>query len=494
MSRNKPFLFVVLLAFALLSSCSGAPGGGCIENCSTGSGTLSVTLLATPLTPPAGTNLLSFATTVNEVSFTPSTGTALNISPSPAFIIDLTQLQSDSLFLGKLTSVPAGTYTVSVSLGAPILYYCKQPNGGTPGCVAGTVAKFTGSAQTPVITSTFTVTSNQSAGIALNFNLQNALTVNASQVVTGVDFTAANALTFKTLPNASTSLAAGQLDFVEDITGVVTAATSPNITIKTAAHGSLTVATNSSTVFPSSSCSTATFACVVVGQVASIDAALNSDGTLTALEYDPLPLVSTTTGSDIIEGVVTAPATSSSQFQIVANNLTLANSGSLLSGSLSSILGSPVTVNLSNAGTFLVDSRGLDTPTAAVSVFTASNDASILLPGQTVAIHATSFVAASGNTPASVGADALMLRYSRVTASISAVNGSQLILQNLPLFYGVSSPQLVQLTSGSAPTSPSTNYDGATPGSVPVGTVSIRALYLGSNAAWAFTAAKVRVP
>jgi hypothetical protein len=451
---------------------------------------------ATPLTPPPGTNILSFTASINEVSLTPTTGTAQNLSPTAPFDVDFTQLQSDSVFLGKLTSVPVGTYTVSVSLSAPVLYYCTQPNPGTPGCVAGSIAKFTGASQVPVITSTLTLTANQQAGIALNFNLQNALTVNASQAVTAINFTLANALTFNTLPGASTSLAAGHLDFIEDLTGVVTAATSPNITISTATRGALTVATTSNTVYSPAVCSTnPTFAgCVVVGQVASIDAALNSDGTLTALEYDPLPLTPTTAGSDIIEGVVTATPASNTQFQIVANNLVFANSGSLIRGSLNSILGAPITVNLGAVNSFLVDSRGLDTPSAAVSVFTGSNNASILLPGQTVAVHINAFTAAAGNTPATATADALMLRFSRVSASISTVNGSQITLQNLPPFYGITSPQLAQLSAGNAPTSPSTNFDGTVSGSIPLGPVSIRALYLGSNAAWAFTAAKVRIP
>jgi hypothetical protein len=62
----------------------------------------------------------------------------------------------------------------------------------------------------------------------------------------------------------------------------------------------------------------------------------------------------------------------------------------------------------------------------------------------------------------------------------------------LPALFGVSTPELVQLSTGS----PSTNYDGVTSASGLTSgeTVSIRALYFGTVSATPFSAAKVRLP
>ena len=105
---------------------------------------------------------------------------------------------------------------------------------------------------------------------------------------------------------------AGQLGFCgKDVTGVVTTinTTTQSVTVKTATRGSLTAIANSSTVF-SPNCTafnlSLTFAsCVVQGQVASLDMVLNTDGTFTLLEYDPLSTTTTArTGSKVL---VTAP-------------------------------------------------------------------------------------------------------------------------------------------------------------------------------------------
>src|SRR6267154_1833679 len=295
--RNVLASLLSISAISLVA-CSGPkypsppPGGG--------TATVSFTLTAAPLTPPPSTNLLSFIVDVNTITLTSSTGTNVNIPLNAAsFSVDLTQLQ------------------------------------GNIGCAPGSVTTISGgAAATPKITSApfpLTLTANQKTGLAINFNLGNALTVNTSQVVTAVNLAATNVLTAATLPSTATSLSPGQLDFVEDVTGIVTAANSvtQSVTVKTATRGSITAVANSSTVF-SPNCTAFLFSlafssCVVAGQVASIDTVLSSDGTFTLLEYDPL---STTTG-DWIEGIVSLTPTASTQFTVVTNDLVLATSGSV---------------------------------------------------------------------------------------------------------------------------------------------------------------------
>jgi hypothetical protein len=447
---------------------------------------------AVPLTPPAGTSILSLTATINGVSLVPSSGSAQNLNLPTPFEVDFTRIQSDSVLLGTLSAIPAGTYKITVSLSAPVLYYCTQPNPGTQGCLSGSVTKFTGAVSTPSVPNTITLSANQKTGLALIFNLQNAITTNASQAVTGINFAAANALTSISLPSSVNTLTAGQLDFVEDVTGVVSSATasSQTLTISTAARGPLTAVANSNTVY-SPNCAVASFSgCVKVGQVASVDAALNSNGTVSIIEFDPI----SSTSVDIVEGVVTSSPSSPTQFQLVANDLVFASSGSRISGSLSSLLGAPVNITLVAPVTpFTVDTKGLTTP---VSTFPGGTDTSVLLPGQTVAVTITSFTAASGNVLASASSNFLMLRFTRLSGNVQTAGGPVFSIQSLAPFFGQTTAEQVQLTLGTPP-SASTNFDGVNPSTTPLNagqTVSVRALYFGPTVTTPFSAAKVRVP
>ncbi len=490
------FAALLLLSVALVS-CSGSPKSPCTTNCVGGTATLSVTMTAAPLTPPPNTNLLSFIVDVNTITLTSSTGTNVNIPlNNTSFSVDLTKLQSDSAFLGTSATVPAGSYTsMSVSLSSPVVTFCTQTAGNT-GCASGSVTTISGATAAPKITTApfpLTLTANQKTGLAVTLNTGNALTVNTSQVVTAVNLGAANVLSANNLPSASSSLAAGHLDFVEDVTGVVTAvnAATQSVTVKTATRGSLTAIANSSTVF-SPNCtafnlSLSFSSCIVQGQVASLDTVLNSDGTFTLLEYDPL----STTTADWIEGIVTATASSPTQFTLVDNDLVLASSGSLIGSSAP--LGTQVKVTLASPKPFLVDTKGLTVP---VNNFTGT-DASILLPGQTLSVHVTAFTAAAGSTPATANVDTVYLRFTRVSGTVAAT-GTQASfnIQNPPSFFGITTQPVVEITQGAPPSIPATNFDGVTSATALSNpqTVSIRALYFGQGTSMPFSAAKVRVP
>jgi len=500
MKSLKTLVFLTLFTAMALSSCSGTKTA-CTSNC-TGSGTASVsaTLAAAPFTPPPGTNILSFAITLNGIFLTPTSGGSnVNIPLNGAtYVVDLTKLQSDSAFLGQvLASVPAGAYNkITVGVTAVVVTYCTQTSPGTAGCTAGTVAQVTQTASTPA-TSFFSLTlaSNQKTGVQIQFNFAKALTLSTTQpqVVSSVDLNAANVLTASALvptPTAS-SLATGQLDFVEDVTGLVTAATSTSVTIRTATHGSITATASSSTFF-SPNCTSfslpTTIGCAQVNQIADIDAALNADGTFTLLDYDPLDK----TATDWIEGVVTSVTSSSSQFQIVTNDLFQPTSGSLVGTNLP--LGAPVTINLATGATFGVDGKGLIVP-ADATTFSGSNDTTVLRPGQTVAVRVSSFTVAAGTTPASATVNLVELRFSRVTASVSSVGAPiSISIQSLPPFFGGTTAEIAELNTAVAPSSAPTNYDGVSDGTgLTVGDiVSIRALYFGSASAIPFTCAKVR--
>jgi hypothetical protein len=494
MNFRKTFASLLSLFAVGLVACSGKPNPPCTVNCTSGTASLSLTLTATPLTPPPNTNLLSFFVDINTITLTPATGTAVNIPLNATTIgVDLTRLQSDSIFLGTSATVPAGSYSsITVSISNPVVTFCTQTQGNT-GCAPNSVSTISGgAAAAPQITSApfpLTLSANQQTGLAINFNLSNAITVSATQpqVVTAVNLAATNVLSANALPSTANSLTSGQLDFVEDVTGIVTAvnSTTQSVTVQTAARGTLTAVANSSTVF-SPNCTAFNLnlsfsGCIVQGQVASLDTVLNSDGTFTLLEYDPL---ATATG-DWVEGVVTVIPSSSTQFQIITNDTVLATSNSKLGSNLA--LATPVNVTLVSPSPFLVDTKGLIVP---VTTF-GGTDASILLPGQTVAVHVTAFTAASG-TPATaaVSADALYLRFTRVTGSLTSSAAPNVSIQSLPSFLGISTQVQVQLSAGAV----NTNYDGvsSSAGLTSGQTASIRALYFGGSIVPAFSAAKVR--
>jgi uncharacterized protein DUF4382 len=500
MNRWKVLPFTLLLAALALASCSG-PKVPCTTNCvQQGTATVSATLAAVPLTPPPGANILSFMVTITAISLTPSSGgTAVSLTlPATSITVDLVKLQSDSAFVGQIVGkVPAATYNkISVSVSGVVVTYCTQTSPGTAGCSVGSIAQVTQAAVVPATSSfSMTLSNNQQAGVQIQFNLANSLTLSATQpqVVSAVDITASNALTASVLAPTSTtsSLASGQLDFVEDVTGLVTAATSTSVTIQTMTRGSITANSTSSTFF-SPNCTgfslPTTMACANVNQIASIDAALNADGTFTLLDYDPLD----TTATDWIEGVVTLVPTSLTQFQIVANDLFQPTSGSLIGTKLA--LGSTVTINLGTGVTFGVDTRGLIVP-ADATTFEGSNDTTVLRPGQTVAVRVSSFTAAVGSTPASATVSFVGLRFTRVTGNVSSVAApTSISIQSLPPFFGQTTTQVAELNTAAAPSTAPTNYDGVSDGTgLTVGnTVSIRALYFGTTSAMPFTCAKVR--
>jgi hypothetical protein len=485
MDRSKSvLLFLVLASPIFLTSCSGTPrgsgggGGG-------GSATLSLTLLATPPASQTAISFLSFSVDVTGVSLTPASGTAQVIPlNSSTYVVDLTKLESDSAFLGTSATVPAGSYTsVTVSFSNPVLWYCTLAAQGA-GCAAGSVAKITGGGTAAPIATSLTLASKQQTGLAVNFNLAHAITINTQGVPT-INLAASSVLSANSLPSTSTSLTTGQLDFVEDVTGVVTASSTAlqTVTVGTATRGGITAKAGTTTVF-SPNCATQNFSCVQPGQVASLDLALLADGTFSLLEYDPLAPAS----GDWIEGIVTTTPSSTTQFQIVANDLVVSSTNSLIASSASVLVGAPVQVTMVNPKVFSVDTRGLTIP---ATIF-GGTDVSILIPGQTVGVHVSSFTAASGTTQATANADTLILRFTRVTGTVTIATALTFSMQSLPPLFGLTAPVIVQLSSGS----PSTNYDGITSASgLTAGqTVSIRALYFGPVSATPFVAAKVRVP
>jgi len=414
--------------------------------------------------------------------------------------VDLSRLQSDTTLLAVSSSVPAGTYTnIVVSLSDPAVTYCTQTQGLT-GCKADSVVRLSGAPATPIIaTAPFPLVigggKNAGIAIAINVDIGKALAVDAqTQAITAVNLGAADVLTATILPSSANSLPPSALDFIEDVTGIVSAVdeSTQKVTLQTATKGPITaIASSSTSVSPN--CATfhlgTTFSCVKPGQVASLDTSLNPDGSLTLVQYDPLGI----TEADWIEGIVTLPPSSPTQFEVVTNDFVLATSNSLVQNNLS--LGDRVTVTLAGARPFQVDTKGLLVPSTP---FLGATDASVLAPGQTLSLHIVSFTPSTGAAEANATVDFVYLRFTRVTGSVnSSAPPNTFAMRSFPPFFGLSLPVTVQLSNGLT----ATNYDGVPAASEIVAgqTASIRALYFGpptgpTPTPTPFSAAKVRIP
>src|SRR5690348_9424683 len=339
MNRRKALSYTILPVALALASCSG-PQNRCTMNCNNGNATVSFTLVADTL--PANPSILSFKVSVTSVQIKPATGATITLTPATP-TIDLMRLQSDTALLGTLANVPAGTYTVQVSLSTPatgstIAFFNDTGatvKAGSTTCAVNTVcnAALTMNGSPTIASFTITVAANVNQGIELDFNLANAISI--SNGTLSVNFTPSapspGVLTAFTLPRTNANLGSGQLELIEDFTGVVSLNGSA-VTLTSPTRGPLTATAVSGTNFDpdptGTHCpkpTTMLSACVSGNQVASMDAILNSDGTFSIQEIEPL----VATQQDLVEGIVFA-INSLTQFGIVVTDKFQATTGSLI--------------------------------------------------------------------------------------------------------------------------------------------------------------------
>jgi hypothetical protein len=519
MKHTKSFLFATLATAMLLSACQdfkhgtvGGGGGGGTGGGGGGTTTANVSFVLVADTPPANLGLVSLKVVPTSITLTPSTGTAttFNINSGNGYSYDLVRLQSDSAFLGTVPSVPAGTYTsIAVTFsGAEIAFF----NGTgaaitnlTPSCAAGAVCIVTFPGPfTSTITSSVAIGAN--TGLGIDVNLANAASVTGSALtISFTNSTTTSVVSAFALPRTNSNLASGQLDIIEDFTGIATVSGS-TVTIApapTVNHPAITASTVSTTVYDIDPtgllCSGATSlsGCfTTTGEAASMDAILNSDGTFTVQEIEPLlasPAVDTVEGT-----VISISQNITTQFAITVTDIIPAASNSLIT---SVGIGAPLTVNLGTGASFRVDTKGLAVGANNTSNFTSGSDTTALRLGQSVAVHVNAFTAASGTTAAIANnVDTVTLRWSRFTATaVGSLSPSLININTLPPYFSFNptSSFEVQIFSGiQGQGTDVTNLDGIQDGNPPqAAPLGIRALFIedpGNSLAPAFFAAKVR--
>lgn len=514
MTRNKPILLTILLAALGLAACSGLPnngngGGGCTTNCGGGGGTAAVSVTLTSSAPPTTPGIISFKVTISGITLkNTSSGATANLVLSSNPTVELMRLQSDSALYGSFASVTSGTYdSAIVAVSGAALAFANNTgaaignaNSSCPATAVCTANVAVASSPTITLASPVTV-GTTGIGLALNFNLGNAISLVGGNLVVTLDSTTP-ILSLATLPRANSTLGSGKLDLIEDFVGLVSV-TGQAITITSPTRGTLTATATATTVYDANPdfstnpicASPGTFnACVRAGQIASMDAVLNSDGSLSVQEFEPL----TTISEDLIEGEIVA-IPNSTQFSMIVTDLNTAATGSVVSGLA---VGDGLIVNIPNTvQPFTVDTKGLPVESTApgfLGLFLGETNTDNMQPGQTVAVHPTTFTPSSGTSAAAVNVGTITLRFTRLTTTAAAPFSQSLFnITNFSPFY--TGNFQVQTFPGTPGNPGVTNYDGITDptGLTTDAPVAIRALFIENDTVTSLTpffAAKVRKP
>jgi hypothetical protein len=473
----------LILAAAWLPACSGSHGAGGGGGGGNQNANLVLTMTSSPSVSLSNISILSAIVDVSGITLNPATGNPVPLPLHPAvYPVDLMRLQSDSAFLGSL-SLAAQTYnSASVTFSAPVLTIDNQSGSTINGtCLTNTICQIVlpaGSIQLTAAPFPLTLSATQQKGISFNFNLNNALTLTSNTLA--LNFAAANVFTTSTLPRAGT--ASGILDTVEDFVGTVSAVTSTSVTVTSSNGVSLLMSLPSSVTIedPQALCSALNATCLVANQtVVSVDASVNTDGTLTLLSADLLDIAP----REEVEGTLISNGTAGQFFLVVANKVVSTANTTLTAAAPGDIF----LVTLANPS-FLVDSdeffNNASFPASAVSALFSSE--ANLIDGQDVMVHVTAATGSAATHDQALTADQVRLRFTRTSGTVANVSGQSFTLTNFPASIPLQTIAPVDTVTGV------TRFDNVSDISAISGNhVSIRALLV-RNSTFNFYAVKVR--
>jgi hypothetical protein len=482
MNPTKLLNFLAILGVSFSAACSGSHsgggGGGGNQNAN-----LVVTMTSSPPASLTNISVLSAAVSITGITLNPATGNPVPLPLHPTvYPVDLMRLQADTAFLGSLP-LTAQTYnSASVTFSAPILTIDNQSGATLNGtCLTNNICQIVlaaGSVQLTTAPFPLTLTNAEQQGISFNLNLNNAITVTNN--ILALNFSAANVFTSTILPRTGT--ASGTLDVVEDFVGTVSAVTASSITVTSNSGITLQFLLPASPTIedPQALCAALNATCLVANQtVVSVDATVNTDGTLTLLSADLLD----STPRDEVEGTLVSSGTAGQFFLILADKVVATGNTTLTAAAPGDIF----LVALVNP-TFLLDSdeffNNASFPSAAVtSQFASESD---LIDGQDVMVHVTAATGSAATNDQSLTADQVLLRFTRTSGTVLSVSGQSFTLSNVPPFIPfIANPPVSTITG-------LTRFDNVSDISSIAGTtVSIRALLL-RNSTFNFYAVKVR--
>ena len=394
-------LFLVFI----FSGCGHFPGNGVSSQGVTAPFSMTLTDA-----PPAGVTVLFLQFSVTGAVLQPGNVSLINASnPIP---VELTQLQTQSTFLSSV-KVPTGNYTsLSVTFANPALTILNQtgaPIGFT--CLNGAVCQFTPSLSPVMITFSplaVTLMQNVPVGFAVDVNFTNIIDSNLA-----INLGAPNGFTLTQLPSVQLT---SELQSLENVLGMVQTIGTNQFTMKTGNGLTLTINTDSNTVFnfANANCAANNFSCIVVGQVLETDMSLLGNGSFLAKRID----FQDAAGDQVAQGTIVA-VTSPTQFMMVVQQ-ELPAITNLTPGNLA-------TVNLQAGATFQIDAKGFVVP-GGLSFASSSN----LLLGQEVQIRVVGTPVAG--PPITFSTNRIALHRSRFTAKVFTINimNASFTVNNLP--------------------------------------------------------------
>jgi hypothetical protein len=428
--KSKAFKLLLLSGVLFtLTSCSGVKNA-CTSCTPTGNATLNLTLSDTP---PTGVNIISFTMPIVGISLTPSTGSPVSVFSSGTF--ELTHLQSDSDPIAVGVSVPAGSYTsVNVTLGTSTGIFVNASGATIGTCVVNALCTLpNGAATTISIPVTLTLTANQVSWIGLDVNLNNVITTSNG---ISIDFTQTGVMTALTTPR--TNIPSGDVDSIDDWTGLVTAYTSgSSITVKSGTRGTMVATITSATTYddPQNLCTgfTNIATCISTANptVVSVQAYLTNTGAINVSEIDVIG----TSSSDSVEGFIyPSSCNGAGSFGLILFDSTVISGNTTLT---SLPYGSGFCLTMNPTAVFLVDTGLLTTAIpsgASQSGFLSPSDMAI---GQVVRVQVSNVTA---GTLVGATANSVLLRYSRISGTVNTVSASNFSINGAPAYLGFTLP------------------------------------------------------
>ena len=406
-----------MIAFAVLCAAVAGCGGSGQFGSQGGSNGSSSVVLAMTDSPPTLVSVLSAQVTLTGATLAPGN---VNLFSGSA-TVDLARLQTDIAYIATASNLSAGNFTsVTLTFANPKLTIENDTAAAIGSCLVGTVCAVpitaTNLSATVPLTS-FSIPASGATGLLIDVSLDSLLSSSLAE-----DFSAGTTVSPFT-PAGTNAPAVGAEDVVGQISNLN--ASAKTFTLANATGTYSLKADNTSTFFQfpiAGSCTSESFACVQNGQIASVDIAIQSDGTLQARTV----VFEDADSSDAeIEGQITSTNAGLRQFSIVIQTMSAAVSGLSIGQSVTvqypSVLPSQFfDVDLVHADNQAVSTSGF--------LFAAPSDLAV---GQQISLRRN-----STSTASLLIADRVRLRSTRVTATVQT--GLPLIFLNSPpsLFSG----------------------------------------------------------
>ena len=414
-------IYVLIFCAALMGCRTSSPIGSQTQN----NGNSSVVLAMTD-TPPSTVTVLSAEVTLTGATLTPG-----NVSLfSGSTTVELTRLQTDIAYLATAANIPAGTYTgITLTFANPSLTIENDTRAAPSAtCAVGSICTMpptaTANLSTTVPLTSFTIASSSTTGLLIDVNLDNLLTATM-----GEDFSAGTSVTSFT-PAGIGAPPVGAEDVVGQVGSINAASNTFTLTNATASYTLKVDSTSTFFQFPTNLCSSGGFACLQNNQILSVDIGILADGSIVARNI----LFEDADSSDAeVEGIITGTNAGSQQISMVT--LTISAGGTGVS------IGEPVTVqySVSPQTPFDVDFIHADSAPMNSTGFLFATPADLVV-GQQVSIRRNPHP--SGAT---IKADRVRLRSSRITATVQTIGSGIIVLSNLPsIFFGHGGITLIQ--------------------------------------------------